>query len=162
MKKSIAAGIIGLTALASGAAFAPTLASAQDQAPDAIEQVEELREGRGKRGHGGFKNSQVVQDLLGVTVEDLAAARANGDSLADVAEANGVDVDVLIQTLVDEATTRINAKVADGTIDQERADEKLANVEEKITNKVNRVRGEGRGLQGANFGGGAAPADAGV
>lgn len=83
------------------------------------------------------ENMAAVADAAGVTVDELTDALRNGDSLADVA---GDNVDAVIDLLVQEQTDRINDALENGRIDAERADELLADVEERVTDRVNGER----------------------
>lgn len=85
---------------------------------------------------------QLIADELGLTVDDLSAAAQEGQTLAQVIEANGGDVQAISTTIIQTITDNINAKVADGTFTQERADEALVQVEERVTDMMNRVPGE--------------------
>ena len=76
---------------------------------------------------------QGVADVLGVTVDDLAAAREAGDSLADIA---GDNIDALVDYFVDEATERIETAVADGNLTQEQADERLDGLADRIQTRI--------------------------
>lgn len=49
-------------------------------------------------------------EVLGLTVEELQAATADGQSLADVAEAEGVERQVLVDALVADATAALDAR----------------------------------------------------
>lgn len=188
LKKTIASGIIGITALG-GAAFAlPGLASAQDDVtPDADtpelvtpegdresrraerlqgliddgiitqEQADAIGERVGdRRGHNrrGHRNLSTVAEVLGVTAEDLRDSLGNGDTLADVADAQGVSVDALTAALVDAKTEKIAEKVEAGRITQEQADAKLAELEARIEAKINGERSErnGGGISGSSAG----------
>jgi len=142
-KKMLAGGLIAVTAVGGAAAFVPTLASAQEAETEAVtpEATEE-----GRRGHHGKRGAkaEAIAEVLGLTVEDLRAARQDGQTLAEIA---GDDVDTLIAAMVDAMTERINTAVENGRITQEQADEKLAGLEEKVTEKVNAEPGE-RGERG--------------
>lgn len=96
---------------------------------------------RGGPGHHG-PGLEAAAEAIGISVEDLRTALADGATLAEVAEANGVDADTLIEALVAEATTRIDEAVANGRIDADRAEEIKADLVERITAHVN---GEGPG-----------------
>lgn len=97
-------------------------------------------EGNGRRGHrGGGCNLEAAAEAIGIEEADLAAALDNGDTIADVAVANGVAVDAVVDALVEEKAERIAEKVASERITQEEADEKLADAEAKITDRVNGV-----------------------
>ena len=104
----------------------------------------------GRRGHRGHGNSEVVAEALGMTPDELYEARQAGQSLADIAATQGVSVDVVIQAITDDAESRIDEKVAAGEITQEEADERLAGLDERVTEKVDATPGEGgrRGLRG--------------
>lgn len=117
----------------------------------------------GGRGHGGRAfDGTVVADALGITADELRTALQDGQSIADVAAAQGVDVQVVIDALVAEAETRIAQGVTDGRFTQEEADAKLTELTDRITERVNQTGGFGRGGHGPGHMGGAAdelPAD---
>lgn len=92
---------------------------------------------RGERGEHRGAAIEIVLDTLGITADELRDARQDGTSLAELAEAQGVDVATLIDALVSAAEERIAEHVADGDLTQEEADERLAEVEERITDRVN-------------------------
>lgn len=85
----------------------------------------------------------VLTDTLGLSSDELRQARADGTTLAELAGQNDVPVDMLVDALVDAASTRITEAVADDKMSQERADEILAHLEERITNRVNGLRPDG-------------------
>lgn len=115
----------------------------------------EGRGGRGSRGNGAVRGavSEVLGEL-GITAEEIQEGRAAGQTLAEIAAANGVAEADLVQAFVDSAEERIAAKVEDGSIDAERAAEISEGLEDKITEKVNSEPGE-RGERGRR--GGTAP-----
>jgi len=111
----------------------------QTEEPDAQDgEVEGERQGR--RGHRGNCGLEEAAAAIGIDEADLRAALDNGDTIADVAEANGVDVDEVIAAMVDAKADRLDAKVAEGRITQEEADNKLADDEARITDRVNGVQ----------------------
>ena len=111
---------------------------------------------RGERGRGGKGGAgvEIAAQALGMTADELHTALKGGQTLAQVAESKGVNVQVVVDALVASATNHINQKVASGDITQAQADEKLANVTERVTERVNNPRPEGgpRGGQGAKRG----------
>ena len=116
----------------------------------------------GEGGRPGKRLSDAVLGLLGVDAETLRSEFAAGNSIADVATANGVDVQTVIDTMVGEAEAHLAEKVADGSLTQEEADAKLAEVSTRVAERVNTVPtpGEGRhGRHGRN-GGTVDPTDA--
>lgn len=116
----------------------------QEQADQIAEQIADGDSGRrGKRGHHrGTGKSDVVTDLLGLTADELRTELRAGNSLADVAEANGVDAETLTQTLVDALNAHIDEKVADGSLTADEADAKRAEIAERVEDKINRVKSE--------------------
>jgi polyhydroxyalkanoate synthesis regulator phasin len=97
------------------------------------------RHGHGDRhGPGRPLALHTAADALGLTEGELREAlQADGTSLADVAEAQDVDVDTLVRALVDGQEERIAEAVEDGRLTQEEADERLADLEERVTDLVN-------------------------
>jgi len=148
MKKAIASGLVGLIALGGGAAIAAPSAFAQDAEDLTREQRMELRqEARAERR---AEKVESLTEALGVTADELQAAREAGQSIADVAAAQGVDLQNVIDALVADAQVRIDAKIASGDIDAERAAEISDTLVERVTARVNgeRPEGEGRGHHG--------------
>lgn len=115
---------------------------------------------RGGRGHFGHVDLDVAADALGLSVEDLRAALQDGKSLAVHAGEQGVEVQALIDALVADAAADIDEAVAAGDLDADQAEERKANLAERITAMVNGelpLRGPGRPGgpgRGPRFGGG--------
>jgi hypothetical protein len=168
----VAAGLMGLTALGGSVVLGTSVAGAQDQADDPAvatepqaerptpiqdlvddgtlsqEQGDAVRDSlselrRGRRGHR-LANSEFLTEFLGVDAEELQSARQSGQTLAEIAEANGVATDALVDAIVAEREARIQAKIADGTITAEQAEERAAeaDLEARVTDRVNGVRPE--------------------
>lgn len=133
----------------------------QDQADAVADTFVAAQEERFAARHERFEQRQAdrqeVLDLLGVTAEELREAFDNDQSVADVAEANGVDVQDVIDLKVAQASERAAQAVEDGKITQAEADEKLAEATEKITERVNEVPGEGGFGRGRHHGPGFGP-----
>jgi polyhydroxyalkanoate synthesis regulator phasin len=94
--------------------------------------------GRG-HGHGGERlGLATAAEALGMTEDELRTAlEPEGTTLADVAEAQDVDVDTLIDALVEAQQERIAQAVEDGRLTQDEADERLADLEDRVTERVN-------------------------
>ncbi len=111
------------------------------------EQAERLREGgfpfhRGLHRAGGHI-LDAAADVLGMEKNDLVAELREGNSLADVAAAQGISADDFKAQLLAEVQADIDAKVADDTITQEQADRLSEGLEERIDNILNAQPGEG-------------------
>ena len=76
-------------------------------------------------------------DAIGIEEDELLDALRDGQTIAEVAESNGVDPQTVIDALVAATQERLDDAVADGRIEQEDADERLADVTERITEFVN-------------------------
>ena len=95
----------------------------------------------GGRGHGhhrgGAFDGEVVAGIIGIDAESLREQLRAGSSLAEIAEANGVDPQVVIDALVAEATEHLALAVENGRLTQAEADERLADLTERTTERVN-------------------------
>jgi hypothetical protein len=76
-------------------------------------------------------------EYLGLTDDQLRAQLENGKSLADVAKAQDKSVDGLIDALVADAKTKLDAAVKDGRITQSQEDSMLSELKSHITDFVN-------------------------
>jgi hypothetical protein len=115
---------------------------AGDQADAVAQHLAESMAGRGQGHRGGRAlgaHAEVVTDLLGIDAETLRGALAAGSTLAEVAEANGVSAEDLVAALVDEAESRIAEHVEDGSLTQDEAATKLAELEARVAERVNTV-----------------------
>jgi polyhydroxyalkanoate synthesis regulator phasin len=91
----------------------------------------------GRGGHGPGMDLAAAAEALGMSEEDLRTAlEADGATLAQVAEDQSVEVDTLVDALVAAGEERIADAVADGRITQEEADERLADLEARITERI--------------------------
>lgn len=88
----------------------------------------------GNKGGCGLDDAAAA---IGIDEADLKAAIEAGDTIADVAAANGVDVDTVIDAMVADKAERLAEKVAAGDLTQEEADAKLADATDRATDKVN-------------------------
>lgn len=91
----------------------------------------------GGRGIGFHPNSEVILEATGLTQEELFEALQSGSTLADLITANDGDVDAVIAELVQTATDHINQHIEDGKLTQEQADTMLAELETRITERIN-------------------------
>ena len=80
-----------------------------------------------------------MADLLGIDRETLRAELEAGNSIADIADANGIDVQTVVDALIADAESHVDLAVAHG-LDEERAAERLERITERIEEGVNRTR----------------------
>ncbi len=106
--------------------------------------------GHGPGHHGGQRGPRLdaAAEAIGITAEELGQALRAGSTVAEVAAANGVDVQTVIDAMVAQVETHLAEEVAAGEKTQAEADEILANAPERITAAINgelRERGFGGG-----------------
>jgi hypothetical protein len=77
-----------------------------------------------------------VAEFLGLTPEELREQVSAGATLAEVADSLGVNPQSLVDYMVEEATAKVDEQVANGRIEQERADQLVANLSERINTLV--------------------------
>ena len=135
-------------------AIAPLVADGtitRAQADAVIAALEAARPDGAMRGPKGGPGLDIAAQALGMSADDLHAALRGGQTLAQVAEAQGVDVQVVIDAMVAERTNHINDEVASGEITQEEADQKLADLTARVTDAVNNGAPQGgRGGRGGH------------
>ncbi|MGY2066084.1 hypothetical protein [Blastococcus sp. SYSU DS0619] len=158
---------VAVPALAAPAATAEAAAGATDRIRDALsglvsdgsltqEQADQVagtlaEQGLGGRGGhpgGGWLDLSAAAGALGLTEEELRTAlEPDGTTLADVAEDQGVAAEDLVDALVLAEEERIAEAVEEGRLTQEQADERLADVETRVTERIESTH-LGRGGRG--------------
>lgn len=110
----------------------------QAQADEVATTLAEQLPSRGGR-HGGGRNLAAAAEVLGITADELRTALEGGRSIADVAAERGVEKQAVVDALVAAATERIDAELADGRLTQAQADERKAELVERVTAQVERA-----------------------
>lgn len=96
--------------------------------------------GGGPGGHhpgGHFGDLDAAASYLGLTEDQLRTQLQSGKTLADVAKAQGKSVDGLIDALVAAVKKDLDDAVADGRLTKAQADQILADMKQRITDRVN-------------------------
>jgi len=110
-----------------------------------------LRGGHGY-GHEPYHHGlDTAATYLGLSEDALHEQLESGKTLAQIAQAQGKSVDGLIDAIVADEKQELTDAVAAGRLTQTQADEKLANLRDRVTNLVNGVKLQFRG--GGRFGG---------
>lgn len=122
---------------------AGTITQAQADAVIAALKADMPARGDHARGGKGGPGLDVAAQALGMTTDELHTALDGGQTLAQVAADKGVNVQVVIDALVASATNHINEEVTSGEITQAEADQKLADLAQHVTDRVNNPRPEG-------------------
>ncbi|MCP3853374.1 MAG: hypothetical protein GY698_01400 [Actinomycetia bacterium] len=133
------------TADSTASSDAGDIISVQDTEDPATEEGEVDGDNDSRRGHRGGCDLEEAAAAIGIDEADLRAALDSGDTIAAVAQANGVDAASVIDAMVAAKTEHIEEKVAEGRITQEEADEKLAELEGRVTDRVNGVEEDTEG-----------------
>lgn len=134
---AVGAGVLGIT----------SFASAQISGPSSPSQVIEMSKSK------GVSPLATAAIALGMTEAELRTELQAGKSIAQVAETKNVEVQVVIDALVATRQAHIAEHVAEGKLTQAEADEKLANLETRVTEMVNKPRPQGgKGGQGGKMG----------
>jgi hypothetical protein len=141
------------TLVAAGAALGMTLAGLgiataqtdQNDAPTSTTAPAEGAPRRGHRHHGPGPGLAAAAGAIGISEDELVTALRSGQSVAQVAQSKGVDVQKVIDAIVADAKTRLAEKVQSGDLTQAQADEKLANLSRRVTDMVNHTGGPGHG-----------------
>lgn len=109
----------------------------QDQA-DAV--AEALRENVTRHHHhpGPRGIPFDLEEKLGVSAEELREALADGQTIAEIAAANGADLDALVAETLEAVEDRLDQAVDSGRLSAEEAAEKLAEIEDRIEDLVER------------------------
>ena len=76
---------------------------------------------------------------LGMTAKEIRTARRGGQSLAQIAASKGMSVDGLVGAIVAPAKARAAKAVSNGKLTQQRADELIARLTERVQALVQRV-----------------------
>lgn len=111
-----------------------------------------VRMGQTLRDAGG-RLIDIVAELTGLTVDEVQAARAEGESIAEIAEANGSSAEEVVAGALEVRKEALDARVADGTITQEQADAAYDRMTERLNERVTTDEvgppawsGQGRGM----------------
>jgi uncharacterized protein YidB (DUF937 family) len=82
-----------------------------------------------------------IADAIGIDPAELLAALADGRTIADVAQDNGVEVESVVDAIVAELRDRLDEAVENGWLTEDEADERATELEDRVTELVNRELG---------------------
>jgi hypothetical protein len=94
------------------------------------------RDGGPHLDHFVLVDGHVVAEAIGIDIATLRAELRGGATAAEVAEVNDVDPQAVIDAIVADAAERLATAVDNGRLTQEEADERLAELTERVTNWV--------------------------
>ena len=153
-----AALVVGLVAGNDASGFAATAAS-----DSATRSGTGLRLGAAMRDSGG-RLLDVVAKLTGLSTTEVAAKRAEGETLAQIAADKGVNSSAVVDEALKARTSTLDAEVKAGTITQAQADAAKATMKARLEQRVDTANtacdgsgmggGRGRGMSGTGCSGG--------
>jgi polyhydroxyalkanoate synthesis regulator phasin len=112
----------------------------QDQEDAVLSALRDAMAGRRPALRGAIK---LAADTIGVEPTDLVKDIRSGKSIADVAKANKVDPQKVIDALVKAGDARIDQALANGTIDKDKADKAKASLPGRAKHLVEFTRQAG-------------------
>ena len=139
---AVGAGVLGITSFASaqisGPSSAPQVveASTSDDTPSPSQSS---TSGSVEADSLRVSPLAVAATALGMTEAELRTELEAGKSIAQVAETKNVDLQVVVDALIAQHKAHIAEHVAEGKLTQTEADEKLANLEARVTEMVNKT-----------------------
>ena len=84
-------------------------------------------------GFGGGDSFATIAKALGITTQDLMTDLRNGQSIAAIAKTKSVDVTNLVNTLLTDATSKLNDAVKNKHLSQDMATKLEAHLKDMIT-----------------------------
>ena len=92
---------------------------------------------QGVHNNSGFMPLGDLAEALDMSSADLTGALQDGSTITELAESAGVDLDALVDGWMADQEARLAEAVEAGRLDQEQADEMLANMAEQIDALLN-------------------------
>ena len=150
LKKTFTVAVVAASLFGGSLIAIPLLASAQDDSPSLESEVnqedstikEKEKEKETNHHKRGPKRGAFIGKVLLEVGLDPASVRegfANGQTLGDTAEANGISPETIVDAIVDAMTERLNQAIADGKLTPEEAAEKAAGIPERATEIVDTI-----------------------
>lgn len=120
----------------------------QNQADEVAETLGDSDLGHHHGPPRGRLEPQTLADALGISVDQLRAAVEQGQTLAQVAEAEGIGRDDLVEKLVAAAEAKLDEEVSAGRLTEAEADELRGDLTGRIGESVDEPFGRGQGGHG--------------
>jgi hypothetical protein len=137
----IVGGVAGAAILGPISTLAASPAPAASSVPTTPGTTDQDQGGRGGHGPGGHieavSDTSVVAKAIGISEADLLTALKGGQTVADVAKAHNVILQVVIDALVADGQAELDAAVKAGTITQAQADAEKAELTQRATDQAN-------------------------
>ena len=173
LKKPFFTAVISSLLFAGAIVAVPLIASAQsgsDNGNDIVDvvdvvdvddrkEVTDRSDGKGKKDnslrngkHGKkFHVLGEVMESLGLEKTALRDGIKAGQTFGEIAEANGISSETVVQTIVDVLTEKLNEAVSEGKITGDEALEKASQIRDRAEEAVNNRIGDGKGKKDNSF-----------
>jgi len=112
-----------------------------EQATAVADALDAARPAHGPGGRPG-PGLDAAAEAIGIESDALREQLQGGATIAEVAQANGVDVQTVIDAMLADLQAHLAEEVAAGEHTQEEADQRLADAGERITDMVNNGKPE--------------------
>jgi gas vesicle protein len=89
------------------------------------------------RNYGSMSTN--VAEFLGISQEDLQAARQSGQSMVQIAAENSKSEQALVDYVIGQRSDLLDQLVSDGRITQEQADQRIQQMAEQVKENLNRT-----------------------
>lgn len=157
--KSIALIVVGLVAGIILGSVGIASAATAESTPTGSVAACGLQMGAAIKG-AGARLVDVLAGLTGQSVADIQAKRADGQSISDIAQAEGVDSATVVEKALAARKAILDERVAAGTLTQAQADAAYAQMADRLSERVNSTAtgrpswaGQGGGACGGQGGG---------
>jgi len=91
--------------------------------------------GRGLGMHG-FSLVDATAEVTGLSVDEVTAALEEGQTFAQIAEAQGVDPQAIVEAFLVDRKAALDEAVAEGRLSQDQADEMLEEMTDHLTDRL--------------------------
>ena len=146
LKKTFTIAVVAASLFGGSLIAIPLLASAQDDSPSLESEVNQEdsttnEKETNHRKRGPKRGAFIGEVLLEVGLDPVSVKEgfANGQTLGDTAEANGISPESIIDAIVAAMTERLNQAIADGKLTPEEAAEKAAGIPERANQIVDTI-----------------------
>ena len=88
-------------------------------------------------GMRGFSLVDATAEATGLTVDEVITALQEGQTFAEIAQAQGVEPQAIVDAFLADRQAALEQTVADGRLTQEQADQMLAEMTEHVSERLN-------------------------